>query len=204
MEPLRIGILGAARIAGKAIVEPARLTGARLVAVAARDAERAQAFAAEHGVERVHAGYDDVINDPDVEVIYNPLANGLHGPWNLKAIAAGKHVLTEKPSASNAAEAAQVRDAAREQGVVLMEGFHYVFHPVTRRLHELLSKGELGELQHVETTMVMPPCGRRRPALVAVARRWRGDGRRLLCPARAADAGSLGWRTADRGDRPGR
>ena len=157
MEPLRIGILGAARIAGKAIVEPARLTGARLVAVAARDSERAQAFAAEHGVERVHAGYDDVINDPDVEVIYNPLANGLHGPWNLKAIAAGKHVLTEKPSASNAAEAAQVRDAAREQGVVLMEGFHYVFHPVTRRLHELLSKGELGELQHVETTMVMPP-----------------------------------------------
>jgi predicted dehydrogenase len=157
MEPLRIGILGAARIAGKAIVEPARLTGARLVAVAARDSERAQAFAAEHGVERVHAGYDDVINDPDVEVIYNPLANGLHGPWNLKAIAAGKHVLTEKPSASNAAEAAQVRDAAREQGVVLMEGFHYVFHPVTRRLHELLNKGELGELQHVETTMVMPP-----------------------------------------------
>ncbi|GAA1615230.1 Gfo/Idh/MocA family oxidoreductase [Kribbella sancticallisti] len=157
MEPLRIGILGAARIAGRAIVEPARLTGARLVAVAARDTDRAAAFAAEHGVERVHAGYDDVINDPEVEAIYNPLANGLHGPWNLKAIAAGKHVLTEKPSASNAAEAAQVRDAAREQGVVVMEGFHYLFHPVTRRLHELLGKGELGELQHVETTMVMPP-----------------------------------------------
>ncbi len=156
MEPLRIGILGAARIAGKAIVEPARLTGARLVAVAARDADRAGAFAAEHGVERVHATYDDLIADPEVEAIYNPLANSLHGPWNLKAIAAGKHVLTEKPSASNAAEAAAVRDAAVEHGVVLMEGFHYVFHPVTRRLHELLAKGELGELQHVETTMVMP------------------------------------------------
>ena len=157
MEPLRIGILGAARIAGRAIVDPARQTGARLVAVAARDTERAEAFAAEHAVERVHASYDDVINDPEVEAIYNPLANGLHGPWNLKAIAAGKHVLTEKPSASNAAEAAQVRDAAREKGVVVMEGFHYLFHPVTRRLHELLAKGELGELQHVETTMVMPP-----------------------------------------------
>jgi predicted dehydrogenase len=157
MEPLRIGILGAARIAGRAIAEPARLTGARLVAVAARDTERAEAFAAEHGVERVHASYEDVINDPEVEAIYNPLANGLHGPWNLRAIAAGKHVLTEKPSASNAAEAAAVRDAAREAGVVVMEGFHYVFHPVTKRIQELLAKGELGELQHVEATMVMGP-----------------------------------------------
>lgn len=157
MEPLRIGILGAARIAGRAIAEPARSSGARLVAVAARDRDRAEAFAAEHGVEKVHASYDDVIADPEVEAIYNPLANSLHGPWNLKAIAAGKHVLTEKPSASNATEAAAVRDAAAERGVVLMEGFHYVFHPVTRRLHELLAKGELGDLQHVETTMVMPP-----------------------------------------------
>lgn len=157
MEPLRIGILGAARIAGRAIAEPARSSRARLVAVAARDRDRAEAFAAEHGVEKVHASYDDVIADPAVEAIYNPLANSLHGPWNLKAIAAGKHVLTEKPSASNASEAAAVRDAAAERGVVLMEGFHYVFHPVTRRLHELLAKGELGDLQHVETTMVMPP-----------------------------------------------
>ncbi|MFI6832116.1 Gfo/Idh/MocA family protein [Kribbella sp. NPDC050241] len=157
MEPLRIGILGAARIAGRAIAEPARSSGARLVAVAARDRDRAEAFAAEHGVEKVHVSYDDVIADPEVEAIYNPLANSLHGPWNLKAIAAGKHVLTEKPSASNATEAAAVRDAAAERGVVLMEGFHYVFHPVTRRLHELLAKGELGDLQHVETTMVMPP-----------------------------------------------
>jgi len=157
MEPLRIGILGAARIAGAAIIAPAKLTGARLVAVAARDRGRAEAFATEHGVERVHATYEDVLADPEVEVVYNPLANSLHGPWNLAAIAAGKHVLTEKPSASNAVEAAQVRDAARENGVVLMEGFHYLFHPVTQRLHQLLEKGELGELRRVETTMVMPP-----------------------------------------------
>ena len=157
MEPLRIGILGAARIAGRAIAEPARLTGARLVAVAARDTDRAEAFAAEHGVERVHASYADVLDDPEVEVVYNPLANGLHGPWNLRAIAAGKHVITEKPSASNTAEATAVRDAARERGVSVMEAFHYVYHPVTQRLHQLLAKGELGALQHVETTMVMPP-----------------------------------------------
>ncbi|MEV5966619.1 Gfo/Idh/MocA family oxidoreductase [Kribbella sp. NPDC051952] len=157
MEPLRIGILGAARIADRAIVAPAQLTGARLVAIAARDSERAEAFAAEHQVERVHASYQDVLDDPEIEAIYNPLPNGLHGPWNLRAIAAGKHVLTEKPSASNAAEATQVRDAVQKSGLVFMEAFHYAYHPVMRRLQELLAKGELGDLQHIEATMVMPP-----------------------------------------------
>ncbi|MYU09971.1 Gfo/Idh/MocA family oxidoreductase [Streptomyces sp. SID8361] len=155
-EPLRIGILGAARIAGLSIVGPARVCGHRLVAVAARSRGRAEAFAAEHGVERVLDSYADVIDDPEVEVVYNPLANGLHGPWNLAALAAGKHVLTEKPSASDAEEATEVRDAAAEAGTVFMEGFHYLFHPVTRRLHELLGSGELGELRHVETTVAMP------------------------------------------------
>jgi predicted dehydrogenase len=89
-EPLRIGLLGAARIAAPAIVEPAQTTGDRLVAVAARDRRRAEAFAATHGVDRVLDTYADVVADPEVEVVYNPLANGLHGPWNLAAIAAGK------------------------------------------------------------------------------------------------------------------
>jgi predicted dehydrogenase len=155
-EPLRIGVLGAARIAELAIVGPARVTGHRLVAVAARDRSRAETFAAEHDVERVLDSYADVLADPDVEVVYNPLANSLHGPWNLAALAAGKHVLTEKPSASYTEEAVEVRDAVAKAGTVFMEGFHYLFHPVTRRLHELLDSGELGELRHVETTMVMP------------------------------------------------
>ena len=157
MEPLRIGVLGAARIAEIAMVDPARTTGHRLVAVAARDRSRARDFAGRHGVERVLDSYADVVADPEVEAVYNPLANGLHGPWNLAAIRAGKHVLTEKPSASNAEEAGEVRDAARAAGVVFMEGFHYLYHPVTRRLHELLDSGELGELRAVETEMVMPP-----------------------------------------------
>jgi predicted dehydrogenase len=132
-EPLRIGVLGAARIAAVAIVDPAHTTGDRLVAVAARDRRRAEAFAATHGVERVLDSYAEVVADPEVEVVYNPLANGLHGPWNLAAIAAGKHVLSEKPSASNAEEAREVRDAATAAGVTLLEGFHYLYHPVTRR-----------------------------------------------------------------------
>ncbi|MGI5134680.1 MULTISPECIES: Gfo/Idh/MocA family protein [unclassified Streptomyces] len=154
--PLRIGILGAARISERALVTPAREGGHRLVAVAARDRDRAQAFADTHGVERVAGSYAELIADPEVEVVYNPLANGLHGPWNLEALRAGKHVLSEKPSASNAQEAAEVRDAAAKSGTVFMEGFHYLFHPVTRRLHELLASGELGELRHVETVVAMP------------------------------------------------
>lgn len=130
-EPLRIGILGAARIAERALVTPALAGGHRLVAVAARDRDRARAFADAHGVERVVDSYAALLADPEVEVVYNPLANGLHGPWNLAALNAGKHVLSEKPSASNAEEAAEVRDAAEKSGTVFMEAFHYLFHPVT-------------------------------------------------------------------------
>ena len=156
MDPLRIGVLGAARISELSIVGPAAATGTRLVAVAARDRGRAEAFARTHGVERVHDSYADVIADPEVEAIYNPLANSLHAPWNRAAILAGKHVLTEKPFASNATEAAQVRDLAQGRSLVLFEGFHYLYHPLMRRLMSLLADGELGTLQRVESTMFMP------------------------------------------------
>ncbi|MFC9682327.1 Gfo/Idh/MocA family protein [Streptomyces sp. NPDC056948] len=158
-EPLRIGLLGAARITERSLIDPARATGHRLVAVAARDRARAEAFAAGHGVERVAGSYAELVADPEIDVVYNPLANGLHGPWNLAALAAGKHVLSEKPSASNTEEAAEVRQAAQEAGTVFMEAFHYLFHPVTRRLHELLASGELGELRHAEAMVAIaaPP-----------------------------------------------
>ena len=113
-EPLRVGILGAARIAQLAIVKPAHATGTRLVTVAARDRKRAEAFAAEHGVERATDSYAAVLADPEVEVVYNPLPNAFHGPWNLAAVEAGKHVLSEKPFASTAEEAAEVRDGRGE------------------------------------------------------------------------------------------
>ncbi len=154
--PLRVGVLGAARIAELGIVKPAHATGTRLVTVAARDRRRAEAFAAEHGVERVSDTYADVLADPEVEVVYNPLPNALHGPWNLAAVEAGKHVLSEKPFASTAEEAAEVRAAAQAAGVTVVEGFHYLFHPVVQRLFALLDDGELGELQHVEAVIAMP------------------------------------------------
>src|SRR5882757_9693891 len=118
---LRIGVLGASRIAELAIVEPARELGHRLVAVAARDPYRTQLFAEKHGVERVLASYDDVVNDPEVDAVYNPLANSLHAPWNLAAIAAGKPVLTEKPFARNRIEAEEVAAASEAAGVTVLE-----------------------------------------------------------------------------------
>jgi len=156
VEPLRLGILGAARITELAVIKPARITGTRLVAVAARDPSRAAAFADTPGIERVHQSYLDVINDPDVEAVYNPLANSLHARWNKAALEAGKHVFTEKPSASNAVEAEGVAALASTTDRQFFEGFHYLWHPLVARLHEILASGELGELRHVETVMDMP------------------------------------------------
>lgn len=153
---LRIGVLGASRIADLAIVGPAQQLGHRLVAVAARDRGRAELFAEKHGVEKVVDSYAAVINDPEVDAVYNPLANSLHAPWNLAAIEAGKPVLTEKPFARNRSEAQRVAEAARAAGVTVMEGFHYLFHPVTRRAFELATDDTIGELQHVEVRMAMP------------------------------------------------
>lgn len=153
---LRIGVLGASRIAESAIVAPAQELGHRLVAVAARDPLRAKVFADKYGVERVVESYQDVIDDPEVDVVYNPLANSLHAPWNLAAVAAGKPVLTEKPFARDREEARRVATAADAAGITVMEGFHYLFHPVTRRALELAGDGTLGELTRVEVRMGMP------------------------------------------------
>jgi predicted dehydrogenase len=156
VEPLRIGVLGAARISSLSIVGPAAATGHRLVAVAARDRRRAETFAAEHGVERVVDTYDDLVSDPEIDVVYNPLPNGLHGPWNVRALRAGKHVLSEKPSASNAIEAVAVQQEVHTAGTTFMEAFHYLFHPVTRRLMDIAESGELGRIEHVATMVAVP------------------------------------------------
>lgn len=153
---LRIGVLGASRIAEQAIVAPAQELGHRLVAVAARDPHRAEVFADKYGVERVVGTYADVIADPEVDVVYNPLANALHAPWNLAAVEAGKPVLTEKPFARNRAEAQRVAAASAAAGVTVMEGFHYLFHPVTQRALQLVADRTLGDLVHVEARMAMP------------------------------------------------
>lgn len=155
--PLRIGLLGTARISQLALIEPARQLGVRLVAVAARNRGRAEEWAVDNGVERVLDSYADVIDDPEIEVVYNPLPNSLHAPWNMAAIRGGKHVLTEKPFAANAVEAGEVHELAQRHDRVVFEGFHYAYHPIFARLLELVGEGAVGELTHFHVAMEMPP-----------------------------------------------
>ncbi len=154
--PLRIGILGAARIADEGIVAPARTLGHQVVAVAARDRSRAEAFAAERGIVRVHDSYASLIADPDVDLVYNGLVNSLHAQWNLAALQAGKHVLSEKPLTSNAGQAHTVRTAARTSPGRIAEGFHYRHHPVNLQLRELVTSGALGGIRSADLVLATP------------------------------------------------
>jgi predicted dehydrogenase len=147
--PLHIGTLGSSRISQPALIEPAtNVPEVTVAAVAARDQARADAFALRYGIPKAYGSYQDLLTDPDIDAVYNPLPNSLHGPWTLRAIAAGKHVLCEKPFASNADEAAQVADAASASGLVVMEAMHYRYHPLIRRLAELAA--ELGPVRQLQ------------------------------------------------------
>lgn len=158
--PLRIGILGAARIVPWAALQPARrLPGVEVRAIAARDPARALAFARRHGILRVHMTYAELIDDPEIDAVYNPLPNSLHGEWSLRALEAGKHVLCEKPIANNAAEAEQLAragEAAQGRGLLLGEAFHYRYHPLARRMREVVAGGEIGALRRMEVHMRTP------------------------------------------------
>ena len=149
---LALGILSTAKI------NLAVLTGARLsdrvdvVAVASRDAARAEAYAAEHGIERAHGSYEALLEDPGVEAVYISLPNSLHVPWSVRALEAGKHVLCEKPLDRSPAEVERAFDAADRAGRILMEAFMYRHHPQTKRLAELVGDGAIGELRLVRSS----------------------------------------------------
>jgi predicted dehydrogenase len=154
---LRIGILGAARIAPQALVRPARLVpGVEVAAVAARDEARARRFASKHGIARVHPDYAALLDDPEIDAVYNPLPNGLHCEWTLRALDAGKHVLCEKPIASNADEAERMAEASDKTGCALVEAFHWRYHPLAERMREIVDGGELGAVQHLEAHLCFP------------------------------------------------
>jgi predicted dehydrogenase len=154
---VQIGVLGAARIAPAALIKPAKANADVVVAaVAARDVSRARAFAAKHDIARVHDSYEALIADPDLDAVYNPLPNGLHGRWTRAALAAGKHVLCEKPFTANAAEAREIAELAAKSDRVVMEAFHYRYHPLALRIEEIIASGELGKLRRVEAALCFP------------------------------------------------
>ena len=156
MLALRIGTLGAAAITPGALIAPADENDDVVVAaVAARDRSRAEAFAEKHGIERVYDSYDAVINDDSLDAIYNPLPISHHLEYTIKALRAGKHVLCEKSFAMNAAEAEEMAAVARETGLVLLEAFHYRYHPLFLRAIEVVQSGQLGKLKHVEAQFII-------------------------------------------------
>jgi xylose dehydrogenase (NAD/NADP) len=154
--PLRIGILGAAQIA-RSFVKAVRPSAKVVVtAVASRDGERAAAFARELGIGRVHASYDALLADPDVDAVYLPLPNNLHAEWSIRAADAGKHVLCEKPLAASAAQARAMFAAAEKNGVYLVEAYPYRAQPQTLKVRELVAAGAIGRIQLIQASFGFP------------------------------------------------
>ncbi|MGO1538506.1 MAG: Gfo/Idh/MocA family protein [Leucobacter sp.] len=154
--PLRIGLLGASRIAEDAITKASHDSGEIRAAVAARDLKRAEAYAFEHGYEKAYEGYDALLADDSIDLIYNGLPNAMHAEWTVRALDAGRSVLLEKPFASNLAEFDLVAKRLETAPGWVWEAFHYADHPAIQRLIEVVQGGEIGELREVDVHMNMP------------------------------------------------
>ena len=153
----RIGCLGAARIAPTALVHPAKVRGgAVLQAVAARDPDRAEAFAQTHGFARAARDYAALVSADDVDLVYNALPVNLHAQWSIAALRAGKHVLCEKPFAMNADEARAVLAAAEESGRRVIEAFHYRYHPGFAQLLAWIDAGAIGKVTRIAGRFDVP------------------------------------------------
>ncbi len=151
------GVLGAGFIANRAMI-PAiqRSSQARVLAVASRDAQRGQEAAQRYSIERVYNDYRDLLDDPDVQVVYIALPNHLHHEWTIRAAQAGKHVLCEKPLALNAAESDVIISTCHSLKVLLMEAVMYRFHPRMQALKQMIAAGDLGELRFIHSAFSFP------------------------------------------------
>ncbi len=146
---LHWGLLSTARI-NRALIPPLRASARNeLIAVASRELETAKAYASEWSIPRAYGSYDDLLADPNIDVIYNPLPNALHAEWTIKAVQAGKHVLCEKPLALSTDEVDAMDAAAKQAGVVVAEAFMYRHHPQTLKVKEMVDNGAIGSLRLV-------------------------------------------------------
>ena len=151
-DKVRWGVLGVAKIATVKVI-PAMQRGAcsEVVAIASRDPEKARRAAADLGIPKAYGSYEELLADPDIDAIYNPLPNHLHVPWSIRAAEAGKHVLCEKPVAMSVAECRTLMDARDRTGVKIGEAFMVRTHPQWLRARELVRAGEIGDLRAVMT-----------------------------------------------------
>jgi len=152
MDALRWGILSTADIARRKVVPGMRKARrCDIVAIASREAGRAETVAAELDIPRAHASYEALLADPEVDAVYIPLPNHLHAQWSIAAVRAGKHVMCEKPLALTADDAQRMIDVASAEGVTLMEAFMYRLHPSWQAVAELVASGEIGRLVSVQS-----------------------------------------------------
>ncbi|MET0762854.1 MAG: Gfo/Idh/MocA family oxidoreductase [Thermoleophilaceae bacterium] len=146
---LKLALLSTAGINAKLVAGARLVDEVELVAIGSRDRARAEAQAAELGVERALGSYEEVLADPDVDAVYVPLPNSMHVEWSIRALEAGKHVLCEKPMSRRPEEVKRAFDAAERAGRVLAEGFMWRHHPQARRLVDLIPRvGELSGPDH--------------------------------------------------------
>jgi predicted dehydrogenase len=153
MNKIRWGVLSTAMIGVETVI-PAMQVGkyCQVAAIASREMEKAQATARRLGIARAYGSYEELLADPDIDAIYNPLPNHMHVPWSIRALEATKHVLCEKPIAMSAAEARQLLDTARGRPhLKVMEAFMYRFHPQWQRARQLVMAGEIGELRTINS-----------------------------------------------------
>jgi predicted dehydrogenase len=155
-DTIRWGILGAAHIAQKSLIPAMRESRTGVAAaVASRDLAKARAFAEANGVPVAYGSYEELLADPAIDAIYNPLPNALHAEWTIKALDAGKPVLCEKPFTVTAAEARQVAEHSRARGLPVAEAFMYRFHPQTVRVQNMLADGAVGELHTIQASFTV-------------------------------------------------
>ena len=148
---VRWGILGTAKIVRNLFLPSLREAGGEPAAVAGRDCGRTAGWAAANGVGRAVTGYRDLVDDPDIEALYIPLPNALHGEWTILALEAGKPVLCEKPLTGSAAQTGRVLAVARETGTPLWEAFAFPFHDQMARLRGILADGTIGDLREIQS-----------------------------------------------------
>ena len=177
---VRWGFLSTANINDKLLPGAEASPDVDVVAVASRDAGRAEAYARERGIERAYGSYDELLADPEVEAVYISLPNSMHVEWSIRALEAGKHVLCEKPLSRHPEDVERAFDAAEKAGRILMEAFMYRHNPQTKRLVELVESGAIGRLRLVRAAFSFPLDDASNVRLNAELEGGGAHGRRLL------------------------
>src|SRR6266852_4506707 len=152
IKKLRWGILGVAKINERLLPAFAKASNAELVGIASRSRAKAEDAAQEAGIPKAFGSYEALLDDPDIDAVYNPLPNTLHDEWTRQAAERGKHVLCEKPLTPTAREAEALVAFCQAKKIKLMDGFMWPHHPRTRQIKEFLNTGKLGLVERVAGT----------------------------------------------------